>query len=100
MSFITFSTVATDIPVKDKGIYVGWKLTTVMHGGRKINVSDRNYYYIPYNSSLVSYRGTKATILKTTDGYFNLTEKLLPRGSWHFKVDCFYFLDQSKRILG
>ena len=100
MSFITYSTVSTDIPVKDKGVYVGRKLTSIMHSGRKINVSNRNYYYVPFTNSLVSYRGTKATVLKTTDGYFNFTEKLLPRGAWHFKVDCFFFLEQSKTILG
>jgi hypothetical protein len=100
MSFVTFSTVSVSIPVKGKGIYTGWKMTSIMHSGRKINLSNSNYYYIPFINSFVSYRGTKAVILKTTDERFNFTEKLMPRGTWAFKVDCYFLLQEARNIFG
>ena len=99
MSYISFLGSSFDVPVKQRGIHNGWKVMSILHDGRKINLSSSNYYYIPYMHSLVSYRGSSAKVLKVTKDKFNLSEKLLPKGQWNFKVDAFLFLEEAKRQL-
>ena len=96
MSFVTFSPISTSVPVSGKGIYNGWKVNSIMHGGRKINLSTGNYYYVPYLKSFVSYRGSKAVPLTVTKDKITFNEKLLPRGHWAFKVDFFFLLSESQ----
>lgn len=88
MSFVSFATASTDVPVEGLGIYNGYKLNAILHGGRKINLAKNAYYYIPYKNLIVSYRGSKAKPMVSTDGKYNFIEKFSDRkGHWAFKVD-------------
>lgn len=100
MNYISFYGVSTDIPVKQRGIYNGWKVMSILHDGRRISLANSNYYYIPYMKALVSYRGSSAKCLTVSNGKFNFSEKLLPKGQWNFKVDAFLFLEDAKSQLG
>lgn len=88
MSFVSFATSPTSIPVSDSGIFNGYKVSAILHGGRKIDLSRNTYYYIPFLNRLVTYRGSKAKFLTATDGKYNFIEKFDDRpGHWAFKID-------------
>jgi archaellum component FlaF (FlaF/FlaG flagellin family) len=88
MSYVTFSAVATSVNVQYRGVLLGYKINSVLHGGRVISLAKNNYYYIPHSREVVSYRGTKArTMVISDDGKYNFQEKLMPRGVVAFKVD-------------
>lgn len=87
MNYATFSSNLTNVNVARVGVLNGYKVTSVLHGGRKIDLSKNSYYYIPVNRQLVSYRGTRAKVMAiSADGKFNFQEKLSPRGVIPFKV--------------
>ena len=89
MNFVNFSIVTTAVPVANLGIVNGYKLTSILHGGRKISLEQNNYYYIPHSKSIVAFRGSKAKVLVRSDeGKYNFIEKFKDRkGHWAFKVD-------------
>ena len=92
MSFVSFATTSTSVPVAGSGIFNGYKVTAILHGGRKIGLSKNTYYYIPFLNRLVTYRGSKAKVMLATDGKYNFIEKFADRqGHWAFKVDAHMF---------
>lgn len=100
MNYVSFFGTCIAIPVKQKGIHNGWKVMSILHDGRKINLANSNYYYIPYLNALVSYRGSSAKVLTVSKDKFNFSEKLMPKGQWNFKVDAYLFLEEAKKQLG
>jgi hypothetical protein len=93
MSFVSLAVNPTAVNVEGRGILNGYKVTAVLHSGRKISLSKNSYYYIPFTNQLVSYRGSMGRqMLISHDGKYNFQEKLEPRGVVPFKVDaqCFH----------
>ena len=83
--YVTFSDTATPVMLQDAGIFNGYKLRQIVHGGRRIDLSKNDYYYIPMKCLLVSYRGARAKALKpNASGNLNFIEKL-DHGHWNFK---------------
>ena len=69
----TFSRNDTSVNVSNRGIVNGYKLLSILHKGDNVDLSDKNYYYIPFSRELVTYRGSYATVLKRNkSGTFNL----------------------------
>lgn len=92
MSFVNFAATSTSVPVAGAGIYNGYKVTSILHGGRNISLSRNKYYYIPFLNRLVSYRGSKAKVMVATGGKYNFIEKFATQqGHWAFKVDSHMF---------
>ena len=87
MNYANFSISSTNVNVARVGVLNGYKVTSILHGGRKVDLSKNSYYYIPFTRELVSYRGTRAKAMTISpDGKFNFQEKLNPRGVIPFKV--------------
>lgn len=89
MNFVTFAVSPTAIPVSTVGILNGYKLNSILHSGRKISLSQNSYYYIPFNNTIVTFRGSKAKpLVRSEDGKYGFIEKFTDRkGHWNFKVD-------------
>ena len=62
MNFVNFSIVTTAVPVAALGIVNGYKLTSILHGGRKISLEQNNYYYIPHSKSIVAFQIGRAHV--------------------------------------
>jgi hypothetical protein len=70
------------------GIVNGFKLKSVLHGGRRISLADNTYFYVPSVNRVVTYKASKAKELVVTNGKFNFAEKFGDRkGQWSFKPD-------------
>lgn len=88
MSFVSFASTPTAVNVEGRGILNGYKITAVLHSGRKIGLSRNSYYYIPFTNQVVSYRGSMGRPMRISpDNKYNFQEKLDPRGVVPFKVD-------------
>lgn len=85
--YVIFSDIATPVMLADAGLLNGYKLRQIVHGGRKIDLSSNDYYYLPKKCAIVSYRGSRAKMLViNADGNFNFIEKFKDRrGHWNFK---------------
>ena len=85
--YVTFSDVATPVMMSGVGLMNGYKLKQIVHGGRKIDLSLNDYYYVPKQRAIVSYRGTRAKIMTpTAENTLNFIEKFKDRrGHWNFK---------------
>jgi hypothetical protein len=85
--YVTFSDIATPVMLAGAGLLNGYKLRQIVHGGRKIDLSLNDYYYLPKKRAIVSYRGSRAKMLVINeDGNFNFIEKFKDRrGHWNFK---------------
>jgi hypothetical protein len=85
--YVTFSDTATPVMLSEVGLLNGYKLRQIVHGGRKIDLTLNDYYYLPKKRAIVSYRGSKAKMLVVNDdGNFNFIEKFKDRrGHWNFK---------------
>jgi hypothetical protein len=67
------------------GTFNGYKLKSIVHGGRVISLAKNNYYYIPHTNRVVTYKGTRAKEMIPSKGCYNFQEKLEPKGNWPFK---------------
>ena len=77
--YAEFSEMATNINVAGKvGMLNGYKLMTVWHNNRKINLRPNDYYYVPNIRALVSQKGAKAKVLTVSQEGYNLQEHLPP----------------------
>jgi hypothetical protein len=85
--FVTFSDIASPVNLSGVGLVNGYKLRVIIHGGRKIDLSSNDYYYVPKKRAIVSYRGSKGkTLVVNSEGNFNFIEKFSDRrGHWSFK---------------
>ena len=101
-SFATFSIVTTAVPVATKGIFNGYKVTSVIHSGRKISLDKNHYYYIPNTNQFVSFRGSKAKPLTINkNNKYSLIEKFSDRpGHWSFHVDAEVLHLSAREFLG
>lgn len=88
-SFATFSITTTEVPVVNKGILNGYKVTSVLHSGRKISLDKNAYYYIPHTNQFVTFRGSRAKPLTISAlNKYSMIEKYTDRrGHWNFQVD-------------
>jgi hypothetical protein len=91
--YVTFSALVTKVNIGGLGGVFGsvngYKLSSILHGGRRIWLADNNYYYLPSLHKVVSYKATPVRKeMVVTDGKFNFAEKFGDRkGQWNFKVD-------------
>lgn len=91
--YVTFSDVATPVNLaglKGKfGVVNGYKLNSVLHGGRRISLKRNTYFFIPSVGLVVTYKASFAKELHVNkDGKFNFRELFDDRkGSWHFHPD-------------
>lgn len=78
MNFVNFSDTATPIKMEGlTGMLNGYKVKSVYHGGRLVDLNPMHYYYVPFTKSLVTYRASKARSLKISKNRtFNLQEKI------------------------
>jgi hypothetical protein len=85
--YVTFSDIPTPVMLADVGLVNGYKLRQIVHGGRKIDLTLNDYYYLPKKCLIVSYRGTRAKVMTpTAEGTLNFIEKFKDRrGHWNFK---------------
>jgi hypothetical protein len=89
MEYACFSPMATPVNLQNVGVLNGYKITSVLHSGRRVSLAKNDYFYIPQKKLVVSYRGTKAKVMtRSPEGKYNFQEKLEPRGVVPFKVDC------------
>lgn len=89
--YITFETDPTEVQLSGIcgkfGTANGYKLTSVLHGGRVISLKPMNYFYIPLIHKVVSHKATKSTEMTVSKGMFNFQEKYTDRrGAWQFKA--------------
>lgn len=88
MNYVEITHVTTPVNISGVGVLNGYKLKSVLHGGRVVSLTKNDYYYIPKTRQLVSYRGTKAKVMTINEyGKYNFQEKLAVRGVVPFKVD-------------
>lgn len=90
--YVTFSDVPTPVNLSGIegrfGVVNGYKLNSVLHGGRRISLKRNTYFYVPSVNMIVTYKGSKAKELVVADGKFNFVEKFDDRkGHWSFKPD-------------
>lgn len=90
--YITFETYPTSVQLSGIcgkfGSTNGYKLTSVLHGGRVISLKTNDYFYIPLIHRVVSHKASKSTEMTVSKGMFNFREKYTDRrGAWQFKAD-------------
>jgi hypothetical protein len=77
---VSFSTDPIAIPVEAAGRYNGYKVTAIIHSGRKISLSKNNYFYIPYLNKFVTFRGSRGKVLTiNSQNKYNMIEKFNDR---------------------
>lgn len=78
MNFVNFATQPTPVKIEGvAGMLNGYKVNSVYHGGREVNLRPMDYYYIPFTKELVTYRASKARSMKPTKTRkFNMQEKI------------------------
>lgn len=77
MEFVNFSNSSTPVKIEGvTGMLNGYKVNSVFHGGRLVDLKPMCYYYVPFTKTLVTYRASKARALKISKNRtFNLQEK-------------------------
>ena len=87
MDFATFEQTPTSVNLFGVGVLNGYKLTTVLYGGRRVSLKRNNYFYVPHTNEVVTYKANVAmpTTINPQNKY-NFQEKLEPRGVVPFKV--------------
>ena len=103
-NYVEFSDFATPVNLaglKDVyGVVNGYKIKSVLHGGRRISLAGNTYFYVPRVNLVVTYKANKAKELVISEGKFNFQEKLLPRGHWSFKADASTIFALANEIFG
>lgn len=101
--YVTFSDFPTPVNLAGIlgkfGVVNGYKLKSVLHGGRRIGLGMNTYFYVPSIHRVVTYRGSKAKeLVIDKDGKFNFVEKFDDRkGHWSFKPDASTIYDIAHR---
>lgn len=99
--YAIFSPMVTAVNVEARGVLNGYKINSVLHGGRSIPFTKNDYYYIPKTRQVVSYRGSKARVMVINDqGKYNFQEKLMPRGVVSVKIDASELHSAAIRAFG
>ena len=91
--FVTFSDFPTPVNLAGLGgkfgVVNGYKLKSVLHGGRRIGLGKNTYFYLPSINRIVTYKASSAReLIPNKDGKFNFRELFDDRkGSWYFHPD-------------
>jgi hypothetical protein len=91
--YVTFSDFPTPVNLAGLcgkfGVVNGYKLKSVLHGGRRIGLGKNTYFYVPSINRIVTYKASKAReLIQNKDGKLNFRELFDDRkGSWHFYPD-------------
>lgn len=91
--FVTFSDFPTPVNLAGLGgkfgVVNGYKLKSILHGGRRISLGKNTYFYLPSINRIVTYKASSAReLIPNKDGKLNFRELFDDRkGSWHFHPD-------------